>query len=344
MKPILKNISKHKNNKFFYYSLNFARQFVPKAYFQAKLDIKLSALKEENIAYILDRVNYYNKLEDFHFLPQETKTLSEFRLKKKLKTYFFDTFEYTRYFSDRLKIDYSFGDITTTPPVPSIVKSRPINGNNDFGVTLNLDKIRHFTFTKDKKKFKQKKDMLVGRMAVHQAHRLQFLEMYSEHYMCNVGQVNEKGGNKHFLKEYMSIDEQLDYKYILCLEGNDVSSALKWVMSSNSVAVMPRPKFETWFMEGRLIPNVHYIEIKDDYSDLEEKLKFYNKHPKHAELITKNAHNYIKQFKNKKQENLISLLVLEKYCFFTGQKELNKHCRGFFASGKSVAEVARLIV
>ena len=41
-------------------------------------------------------------------------------------------------------------------------------------------------------------------------------------------------------------------------------------MSSNSVAVMPRPKYESWFMEGRLQPGVHYIEIKDDYSDLED--------------------------------------------------------------------------
>ena len=44
-------------------------------------------------------------------------------------------------------------------------------------------------------------------------------------------------------------------------------------MSSNSVAVMPRPKYESWFMEGRLQPGVHYIEIKDDYSDLEPKNK-----------------------------------------------------------------------
>ena len=50
-----------------------------------------------------------------------------------------------------------------------------------------------------------------------------------------------------------------------------MSSNLKWIMSSNSIAVMPRPEFETWFMEGRLIPGVHYIEINRDYSDLDEK-------------------------------------------------------------------------
>ena len=41
-------------------------------------------------------------------------------------------------------------------------------------------------------------------------------------------------------------------------------------MSSNSVAVMPKPKYESWFMEGKLIPDYHYVLIKDDYSDFEE--------------------------------------------------------------------------
>jgi len=72
----------------------------------------------------------------------------------------------------------------------------------------------------------------------------------------------------------MTIDEQLEYKFILSLEGNDVATNLKWIMSSNSLAFMPRPKYETWFMEGNLVPNHHYILIKDDYSDLEERLKY----------------------------------------------------------------------
>ncbi len=84
-------------------------------------------------------------------------------------------------------------------------------------------------------------------------------------------------------------------------------------MSSNSIAVMPRPKYETWFMEGTLIPDYHYICIKDDYSDLDEKLKYYIKHPEKAQNIIFHANQYVDQFKNKKQEKLISLLVLKKY-------------------------------
>src|SRR5690606_29582030 len=97
-------------------------------------------------------------------------------------------------------------------------------------------------------------------------------------------------GNPHWLTEKLSIDAHLDYKFILALEGNDVATNLKWVMSSNSLAVMPIPKFETWFMESTLIPDFHYVCIKDDYSDLEEKLKHYIQHPNEALKIIANAH------------------------------------------------------
>jgi hypothetical protein len=90
-------------------------------------------------------------------------------------------------------------------------------------------------------------------------------------------------------------------------------------MSSNSLAVMPKPKFETWFMEGTLKPDYHYVLLKDDYSDLEEKLNYYINNPKAALEIIKNANDYVSQFKDQRREDLISLLVLEKYFYKTGQ-------------------------
>ena len=118
----------------------------------------------------------------------------------------------------------------------------------------------------------------------------------------------------------LTINQQLTYKFILCLEGNDVASNLKWVMSSNSIAVMTKPKFETWFMEGLLKPDFHYIQIKDDYSDLEDRLNNYITHTQKAMDIIYNANQYISQFKDHKQEELISLCTLEKYFIQTNQK------------------------
>ena len=66
-------------------------------------------------------------------------------------------------------------------------------------------------------------------------------------------------------------------------------------------------------MEGRLIPNYHYVEIKPDFSDLEERLNYYITHPQKAEEIIAHAHEYVEQFKDPEREKLVSLFVLKKY-------------------------------
>ena len=75
-------------------------------------------------------------------------------------------------------------------------------------------------------------------------------------------------------------------------------------------------------MEGKLIPNYHYIEVKKDFSDLEERLQHYIDHPEEAEAIIQHAHEYVNQFRDKEREKLISLLVLKKYFEITNKVEL----------------------
>jgi len=317
----IKRVSfKYKNNKAWYYAKNYIRQRIPGVIYRRKLSKMLGSLDNYDKEYIQNRVNYYNRLEDVQHIPDaEAVSLSNFKLKDHFKVYFFDAFEYTRYFSKELKTCPLFGDITHIPDTPSLTKSRPVEGDNKNSVILKLEKIRHFLFLKDKKRFEEKKNMIVFRGKVRQEHRIRFLELYyDKHPMCDLGQVNRSADTKYPAKR-LTIGEHLDYKFILSLEGNDVASNLKWVMSSNSLAVMPKPKYETWFMEGILIPNYHYVQIKDDYSDLEERLNYYIEHPAEAQQIIENAHRYIDQFRDKKREDLINLLVLKKYFEKTGQ-------------------------
>jgi hypothetical protein len=281
----------------------------------------LSTIEKFDRTYVLDRVNYYNKLEkcedQLKFLP----SLREFKFPANRRVYYFDPYEYTRFFSKNLRAAFIPGDVIHIPEVPTIIKSRPVLGNNANSVVLKIEKVRHFMFVKDKKSFADKKNMLVGRGAVFQEHRKRFLEMYFNHPLCNIGMVNKDNVNDQWLVEKMTIDQQLEYKFILSLEGNDVATNLKWIMSSNSLAVMPRPTYETWFMEGRLIPNHHYVLIKEDFSDLEERLNYYIENQEEAVQITKNANEYVKQFRNTEREDLISLMVLDKYFRNTGQYE-----------------------
>ncbi len=331
MKQIFKKLSwKHKNSKVAYYAINFVRQLFPGKIFRARLSRKLSALKDYDVEMIMKRVNYYNKLDPYLTLSGKATKLSEFKISEMPKTYYFDSYEYTRYFSPGMRARFEFGDITYVPEEPAIVKSRPVSGDNRNSVVLNLDKVRHFTFLNDKKEFGKKKDMLVSRNYVTQEHRLRFLEMYIDHPLCNIGKINRSADHPELIREIMTFDEQLGYKFILCLEGNDVASNLKWVMSSQSLAVMPLPKYETWFMERNLIPDHHYVLIRDDYSDLEERMQFYISHPDLALEIIRNAHLYISQFRDRAREDLISLLVLEKYFCRTGQKAVSSELEPLF--------------
>ena len=236
-------------------------------------------------------------------------------------SYYIDLQEFLRYFPRNLGFNFLPGDITHIPELPSIQKTRPIAGDKENAVLFKLNKNRHFNFVKDNKKYTHKQARLFWRGAVHppQKNRATLLQAYFSHPFCNLGATNKNIQQKNWLKNYVPIYKQLDYKFILALEGNDVATNLKWVMSSNSIAVMPKPRFESWFMEGSLVPDFHYICIKDDFSDLIEKLEYFLAHPKEAEAIVSQANKHVEQFLDKKQEKIISLLVLEKYFRQTGQ-------------------------
>ena len=314
---------KHRNNKQKYYLLNYLGLLIPDFFFRNSLKKKLNSLSNFDFEYIKNRVNYYNKLNKKSKLNKDIQSLDNFKIKNFHRTYFFDTYEYTRFFEKRLKLKMLFGDITHSPEIPSIVKSRPINENNQNSILMKLNKIRHFTYTKDSNKFDNKANKLIGRSAITKKHkkRIDFFKMYFNNDLCDLGAINKDTPYPEWLKNKISIEDHLKYKFIMCVEGVDVATNLKWVMSSNSIAVMPKPKIESWFMESKLIANKHFIEIKEDYSDLEDRIEFYISKPEKCKEIIKNANQYISQFKNKNREDLISLLVLEKYFHFTNQKE-----------------------
>ena len=307
-----------KNLKFVYYLRCALRNWIPQWWLQHHKTALLHSLEHRaDKDYILDRVNYYNKLT--HTSPITGKhSLAD--ISNEGSTYNRDTFEITRYFDPALKIDTLFGDNIQIGTTPSIVKSRPILGKNQNDVVLNLDKVRHFTFLKDKRSFASKRNMAIFRGATFQPHRQRFMKMYFGHPLVDCANTAHKSDlPAEWNKPLITLYDHLHYKFIICLEGNDVASNLKWVMSSNSIAIMPKPKYETWFMEGRLKAGVHYIEIKDDFSDLEEKIQYYSQHIDEAETILQNAHEFVRQFFDKPREELIAILVMQKYFELTGQ-------------------------
>lgn len=236
--------------------------------------------------------------------------------------YYYDQHDVTRWFPKHLRWHYLPGDVYFTPDEPTVVKSRLLSDDNVKSVLLKLDKLRHFMFVDDRKPFAEKQDRAIFRGKIRQSRlRTAFLEKFFGSDLCDCGVVGRNEGcPEEWMTEKKTIAEHLDYKFIIALEGNDVASNLKWVMSSNSLAVMTRPTCETWFMEGPLRPGYHYVEVKDDFSDLEEKLHHYIDHPDEAQAIIDHAHEYVRQFFDEEREEMLQVMVLDKYLHLSGQE------------------------
>lgn len=185
-----------KNIKLIYYIKNMLGMLIPNIFFQMQLRHKLASLSDrKDKDYILYRVNYYNKLLPGAILPESVPALAEHKLKGH-KVYIYDTRCYTRWFSQQLRLNLCAGDVDFVPPIPSISKSRLITENNGNGVIMKLNKIRHFIFVRDKKKFTEKKDMAVFRGKVtDKEQRIKFMKMYFGHPMCDLGDI--KIGRAH---------------------------------------------------------------------------------------------------------------------------------------------------
>lgn len=70
------------------------------------------------------------------------------------------------------------------------------------------------------------------------------------------------------------VESLLRYKALVFLQGNDVSSGVKWGLYSQSVVLMPPPSYTSWAMEELLEPWIHYIPIRPDLQDVEEKIQW----------------------------------------------------------------------
>ena len=309
-----------KNSNLKYYIRSYLREYTPKIFSQMQLNRILRQLDQrQDKEEIMRRVNYYCKLDKGSNFNRQMWSDKAIMLQDQpvtgQKTYYFDAMEYARYFSQDLRWILDAGDKPYVAPEPAIVKNRPIVEHNENSVILNLDKNRHFLFVRDNKPWRDKKNMTIfrGDLGPRKENRDVFMNRWYGHPMVDAASTNRSEQHPEWQREKLTIGDHLDFKFIMSLEGNDVASNLKWIMSSNSIAVTPCLTQETWFMEGTLIPNYHYIEVKPDFSDLEERLTYYIEHPDEAEAIIQHAHDYVSQFRDEKREKLISVLVIKKY-------------------------------
>ena len=142
------------------------------------------------------------------------------------------------------------------------------------------------------------------------------LNWFNKDENINIGFSNVSKNKTRFLKYVKGpcgVNEFLKYKYILSIEGNDKDSGLNWKLNSNSVVLMSAPKVCSWLMETTLVPNYHYVLLKDDFSNLKEKLDWCNDNPDVCKEIINNANIFMKQFSDLNSEIRLEKEVINKY-------------------------------
>lgn len=223
------------------------------------------------------------------------------------------------------KFNYFFGDSNLESfHYSKFIKSRTRNSNS--GVILRcLNFKRHWKLFYNKPKdipFHKKKNKVIWRgtttgSTTDPANRFTLVKKYYKGFPnLDVGFAcicQEKDMYKNYVKGNIKIPEMLQYKYIISVEGNDKDSGLNWKLNSNSLVLMAKPRVSSWLMETRLKPDIHYVLLKDDFSDLKAKYEWCKKTPDKCKKIIRNANNYMKQFLNKENEENIEIRVIKRY-------------------------------
>ena len=130
------------------------------------------------------RVGYYNKLAGAFDASGAPRIVE---IERGRSRYFFDLDEHAKGFGPDRRVWYKFGDITRVPEHPTVVKSRPVCLGNENSVILNLNKIRHFTWSNDPLPFRDKKPAAVWRGTPRTKRRRLLVERFYDHPVFDIG-------------------------------------------------------------------------------------------------------------------------------------------------------------
>ncbi|KAJ3265582.1 F-actin-capping protein subunit alpha [Chytriomyces hyalinus] len=119
------------------------------------------------------------------------------------------------------------------------------------------------------------------------------------------------------LKQRVSFEQMLNFKYLIVLDGNTWPGRLQAYLATNSV-ILYNGIF-TDFFNWRLVPMVHYVPVKLDYSDLEERLLWLMTHDEEARQIVENAQRLMKEVNRVQALQCYSGLLLMEYAALHGK-------------------------
>jgi hypothetical protein len=110
---------------------------------------------------------------------------------------------------------------------------------------------------------------------------------------------------------FLDDKELWDAKMIIVAEGNDAATGLKWALSTTSAVLMPPPTVRTWLMEDKLEPWVHFIPVKQDFSDLEDKARWCLVNEYKCQAIGMAGRCFMRTFLDERQERAVEIAMLQ---------------------------------
>lgn len=115
------------------------------------------------------------------------------------------------------------------------------------------------------------------------------------------------------VKSPMTMKEQMRHRFILCLEGADVSTSFGWVLASNSVPLHTYPfNYEVWYHNG-LTPWIHFVPIEWDASDLKDKMLWCLNNPIICQHIAQAGKEHMIKMCDPNLMALVKFGVVERY-------------------------------
>lgn len=142
--------------------------------------------------------------------------------------------------------------------------------------------------------YKYDKLLWIGNVLTHESRQV-LMNMYANNQKFDLyGMSWEKSAEKLMPTKYISLQDHADYKYLLNIRGRGYSGRVKFLLFSNRPLFYVERECDEFFTKD-LKPFVHYIPVKSDLSDLEEKFNWAENNYEQAKLIAHNALVYAKE-------------------------------------------------
>jgi hypothetical protein len=93
----------------------------------------------------------------------------------------------------------------------------------------------------------------------------------------------------------LSLQQQSKYKYILTLEGHVAAYRLSYELSSGSVVLLAKSRWQMWYYRF-LKPYIHYVPVENDLSDLLERVDWCRGHDDECRKIAENARQFYDKY------------------------------------------------